>query len=247
MATTPVYKGNLTGDVTGKVISGATPPAITFASIVPATETTGSCITTGSTWLNHSAVGACAVKLLTKDTSATGDYHCLRIRARSDAASADAGNAGCVGGNFSASAGIAQFKNLLAVQGFAQDYQGGTIYANTDAGHISTAIYGCMDTKGASSGRRWCFWADSHQTTKSSAGDYLMRFSHNGTVANDGLITVYGGGRVPLLMNIEDATPGFATAGSLTDSAAGDVACDARLVINWNGTPYYIPLFNTAA
>ena len=35
------------------------------------------------------------------------------------------------------------------------------------------------------------------------------------------------------------------TTGTLTDSAAGDVLCDASIQIQYNGTVYYIPLFNT--
>jgi len=34
--------------------------------------------------------------------------------------------------------------------------------------------------------------------------------------------------------------------GTLTDSAAGDVACDARIKVSFNGTDYWIPLFDTA-
>lgn len=36
------------------------------------------------------------------------------------------------------------------------------------------------------------------------------------------------------------------SAGTLTDSAAGDVKCDARIKIQFGGTAYYIPLFDTA-
>ena len=35
-------------------------------------------------------------------------------------------------------------------------------------------------------------------------------------------------------------------AGTLTDSAAGDIKCDARIKVQFNGTPYWIPLFDTA-
>lgn len=35
------------------------------------------------------------------------------------------------------------------------------------------------------------------------------------------------------------------TAGTLTDSAAGDVLCDANIQVSFNGTTYWIPLFNT--
>ena len=34
--------------------------------------------------------------------------------------------------------------------------------------------------------------------------------------------------------------------GTLTDSGAGDVLCDARIQVSFNGTTYWIPLFNTA-
>ena len=34
--------------------------------------------------------------------------------------------------------------------------------------------------------------------------------------------------------------------GTLTDSGAGNVLCDARIKVSYNGTDYWIPLFNTA-
>lgn len=33
--------------------------------------------------------------------------------------------------------------------------------------------------------------------------------------------------------------------GTLTDSAAADVACDARIKVSFDGTDYWIPLFDT--
>ena len=33
--------------------------------------------------------------------------------------------------------------------------------------------------------------------------------------------------------------------GTLTDSGAGDVECDASIQVQWGGTVYYIPLFDT--
>lgn len=35
------------------------------------------------------------------------------------------------------------------------------------------------------------------------------------------------------------------TTGTLTDSAAGDVLCDAAIQVSFNGTVYWLPLFNT--
>ena len=34
--------------------------------------------------------------------------------------------------------------------------------------------------------------------------------------------------------------------GTLTDSGANDVLCDARIKVSFNGTDYWIPLFDTA-
>ena len=35
------------------------------------------------------------------------------------------------------------------------------------------------------------------------------------------------------------------TTGTLTDSAAGDILCDANIQISYNGTTYWLPLYNT--
>ena len=35
------------------------------------------------------------------------------------------------------------------------------------------------------------------------------------------------------------------SAGTLTDSGAGDVLCDAAIQVSFAGTTYWIPLFNT--
>ncbi len=34
--------------------------------------------------------------------------------------------------------------------------------------------------------------------------------------------------------------------GTLTDSGAGNVLCDARVKVSFDGTDYWLPLFNTA-
>jgi hypothetical protein len=49
------------------------------------------------------------------------------------------------------------------------------------------------------------------------------------------------------LLNFAGTSGESVSSGSLTDSGATDVACDARIAIVWNGTPYWLPLFNTAA
>jgi len=35
------------------------------------------------------------------------------------------------------------------------------------------------------------------------------------------------------------------TAGTLSDSAAGDILCDANIQISYNGTTYWLPLYDT--
>ena len=35
-------------------------------------------------------------------------------------------------------------------------------------------------------------------------------------------------------------------AGTLTNSGAADILCDARIKIQFNGTTYYLPLYDTA-
>lgn len=47
-------------------------------------------------------------------------------------------------------------------------------------------------------------------------------------------------------VNFSGTSGESASTGTLTDSAAGDVLCDARIACAFNGTNYWIPLFNTA-
>jgi hypothetical protein len=202
--------------------------AIDFAGITPSTSTTGSLITPGSTWINNSAAGGTVVKLLCSSSATSGDFATMRPRARADAA----GNVICV--NASASAGANNHGNIYAVQGYAQP----NAYTNNSAANIVCGLYSCIDAGGASSGRRWSTWIDTHVTTKASGGDYLLRMSHNGTIATDGAITIYGGGRLPVLLNVEDATPGFYTASAGTYSTA-----DAYFTVTVAGTTYRMPLF----
>lgn len=204
---------------------------IDFAGIAASASTVGSLVTTGSTWVDHTAAGGTAFKLLCSTSATTGDYATLRICARSDAAS----SGGIVAGNFSASANIAEYGNLYAVQGYAQPGEN----AQTGADNTICGLYSCTDlTATGSSGRDWSLWVDTHMAGSAAASSYLARFSHNGTVAADGLMTIYGGGNLPLFMNIEDATPGFVTAGAGTYSTA-----DGYLAIAINGSAYRIPYF----
>lgn len=201
---------------------------LSFAGATPGAETDGSLISTGSTWVNHTAAGACAVKLLCSNSSTTGDYATLRIRGRSGAAGVTEG------GNFSASGGINNYGNLCAGYFAAQP----DAYTQSGASNIVNAIHGVIDATASSSGRRWVAWFDTHETTKASAGDYLVRLSHNGTIANDGAITVYTGGRMPVLFNFEDA------AGFLTDSTLALTTQSGAIAVSTPAGTKYIALYD---
>jgi hypothetical protein len=209
---------------------------INFATITPS-GTTGSLVTTGTTWVSFTAAGACGGKLLLENACNTGEFATWRMRARSanTTASGNGGNSigttTCI--DASASAVAAEYGNLKAVNACAQP---NALNQTVDATNIVTALYGRIDATGTSIGRRWVEWIDTHATTKASGGDYMVRVSHNGTVAIDGLTTVYGGGRLPLYLNVEDATPGF------VGTQTGVTTVAKNLAISINGTPYYIPL-----
>lgn len=232
-----VLSGDVTMDATGAVTIA--PPAagtvtwsskMDFSGVTPATETTGSIMTTGSTWLNHTQAGACALKFLCASTATSGDYATLRIRGRADAVS----SGGIDTINSSASTTIADYHNLCAVYAAGQPMAINT----TDATSIVCGLHSVIDATGTSSGRRWVEWIDTHAETKADASDYMMRISHNGTVANDGAITVYTGGRLPVLFNFEDA------AGFLTDTSISAVTQSGAIAVTTPAGTKYIVLYD---
>lgn len=177
----------------------------------------GTILSSGGVWITYTTAGACGVKLLLQNTCATGEFATMRLRARAanTTVSGDGGSSigttTCI--DASASANAAEYGNLKAVNAVAQP---NALAQTVDATNIVTALYGRIDATAGSVGRRWVSWLDTHATTKAAAGDYMLRISHNGTVANDGAITIYGGGRLPVLFNFEDATPGFLDLGAKT-------------------------------
>lgn len=192
------------------------------------TATDGTLFSTGSTWINHATAGQCAFKILASTSATSGDYATARFRGRADAVS----SGGVEGINASASTTIANYGNLCAGYFAVQP----NAITNNSASNIVTAIHAVIDRTGASSGRTWVAWIDSHQETKSSAGDYLMRFSHNGTIANDGCMTIYSGGRMPYLFNIEDA------AGFLTDAPVSLTTTSGAMAVKTPAGVRYIAL-----
>lgn len=203
---------------------------IDYSTLVPTSSTAGSLITTGTTWVAFPTASSCGIKVLLSYTAATGEFASLRIRARSNSV------APVVGGNFAASAGQNDHGNLYAVQGYAQPLT----YTQSSADNIVSAIYGCVQRSagGTSVGRDWTAWFDTHMAVKASGGTYLLRLSHNGTVANDGAITVYNGGRMPVLFNFEDA------AGFLTDSDGSHSVASGAIAVKTPAGTKYIVLYN---
>lgn len=223
-------------ELNAREASDATQP-INFSHLTPGTETSGSLVTTGSTWVNFATDGACGGKLLLQNSCNTGEFATWRMRARANNTTATGNGGNSVGTttciDASASATAHDYGNLRAVNAVAQpDDKNQT----TDATNIVSALYGRIDATGTSIGRRWVEWIDTHATTKADASDYLVRYSHNGTVAIDGLFTVYGGGRLPLYLNVEDATPGFVGA------QTGVTTVAKHLKVSINGVAHYIPL-----
>ena len=205
---------------------------IHLEGITPSTETFGSLFTTGSTWVAFSTANACGFKALLSNTSTSGEFATMRMRARSNSATAT------VCGNFAASAGQNDFGDLYAVQGYAQPLT----FTQATASNIVCAVYSCVQATASSSGRRWSTWIDTHATTKAAGGDYMLRISHNGNggVPIDGAITIYSGGRLPVLFNFEDVVGG----GFLTDADASLVTMSGALKVTTPAGTKCIPLYD---
>jgi hypothetical protein len=193
------------------------PGGANFSGVVPSTETTGSMITTGSTWVVHTAVGACAGKILASSSATTGQYATWRVRGRSDAAVADVYNVASVEGvNASASANHADYANLFGVSGLAQP----NAFNQANTTNIICGVYSCLDKTGTHAGSAWSMWIDDHSTTAKAASHYLLRMSQNALggspVDIDGAITIQTS-RLPVLFNFEQIQ-GFlsGTPGTLT-------------------------------
>ena len=214
--------------VGGKMLFNGTAVAntIKFSNTV-GTATDGTLLSTGATWISHATAGQCAVKFLCANAATSGDYATLRIRARADAAGAT------VAGNFSASGGVNNHGDLYAVQGYAQP----NAFTNSGA-PFTVGLYSCIDrtSGGSSAGRDYSTWVDTHMQVKASGASFLMRLSHNGTVANDGCFTVYNGGRMPVFFNFEDVA-GFLSTATGTATFTHKLACTIAGV----GT-VYLPL-----
>ena len=210
-------------------------------STVVATAANGTILSSGGVWTTYTTAGAAGVKLLLGNSCNTGEFATMRLRARAanTTASGDGGTSTgtttCI--DLSASATKAEYGNLKAVNACAQP---NAFAQTTDATNIVCALYGRIDATAGSVGRRWVSWIDSHATTKSAAGDFMERISHNGTIATDGVWTIYSGGRLPQLFTFEDILAG----GFLSTSGTGTFTKTHKLAVKLAGdaTQYYLQL-----
>lgn len=210
-----------------------------FENILPGSETTGSLITTGTTWVVHSAAGACAGKILASSNAATGQFATWRVRGRADAACADTYNVASVEGvNSSASANHADYPNLFGVSGLAQP----NAFTNANTNNIICGVYSCMDRTGTSAGAAWSMWIDDHSTTAKATGaggHYLLRMSQNalgGTpVSIDGAITIQTN-RLPVLFNFEQVGDFLSTASGASLTPTHKI----KVKIAGDNTTYYL-------
>jgi hypothetical protein len=210
-------------------------PMMDVSSLIPGTETTGSILTSKATWVPFTAAGQCGGKLLLENQCATGEFATWRMRARAKNTTVSGNGGNSVGTtsclDASASAIQAEYGNLIAVNACAQP---NALAQTVDSSNIVCALYGRIDATAGSVGRRWVGWLDTHATTKAAGGDYMLRISHNGTVANDGAITIYNGGRLPVLFNFEDV------AGFLTTAAGASLTPTHKIAVNTPAGVRYI-------
>jgi len=200
-------------------------PLIDLSQALPKAETDGSIIGGRSNWVTFAQAGGCGIKLMCENRCATGEFATLRLRARARNTTVSGNGNNSVGTitclDLSASAIQDEYGNLKALNACAQP---NAYVQSVDATNIVTAVYGRIDATGASVGRRWVEWIDTHATTKASGGDYMVRISHNGTVALDGCWTIYNGGRLPVLFNFEDAAGFLTDTGDAGSTKAGKIA-----------------------
>ena len=202
--------------------------AINFAGCAVGSNTDGTLISTGSTWLIFPTAGQTAVKLLCASSASSGDFATLRTRARADGA----GNVKSV--NASASANVDNYGDMCAVEGYAQP----NAKNQAGASNIICGVYSCVDRSGTSAGRSWSLWTDTHETNTASASHYLHRLSNNGVgLTLNGIWTIYAGAGSTYLFNFENANAPV----GLGDVTGGTKS--HKLAVLINGTPGFIQVY----
>jgi hypothetical protein len=217
----------------GIILTGATP--LSFTTEFAPAGTAGSLITTGTSWLKFSTAGAAGVKMLLANTSATGNFASIRIRGRSDVAT-PTWNQNTVAGDFSASAGINDYGELVGVSAYAQVP---AAYTQSRGNHWITGLKAALtDYAGATSaGSRFVMVLDDACVTKASTAHYMMHMTKAAGVAIDGAFQIE-----PTLMTyLFDFT---ADGGFLLDSGTSHTQVDGSLTVHTPDGVKYINLYN---
>ncbi len=215
------------------------PHALNFASIAPSTETDGTIMTTGSTWPSFSTAGQCGIKLLLNDACATGNFATIRARAKSSVARTGTLQY-TLAGDFSASAAVSEYKDLIGVSAYGQVP---AAYTQTNANHVVCGVKAAItDFTGAtSSGSRYALWVDDASINTAANGHYLI-FAQKltGAATIDGVMQVRGD-LFTYGLNFTEAT--FATADivfqnsdTLSNLVAGTLAVSGKLTAAYTGT-----------
>jgi len=143
-------------------------------------------MSTRTTWVPFSTAGACGIKLMLANTSATGNFASLRIRARSDVA-VPTWNQCTIAADLSASANIANFGELYGLTAFAQDNG----YNQARGTHFSVGIKACIQCTGTSAGARYALILQDDSTTKATNNHYMIFIERAPTaVAMDGVFLI---------------------------------------------------------
>lgn len=205
---------------------------IDFSGVTPTADVVGSLITTGTTWVAHSTAGAAGIKVLLSNTSATGNFASLRIRARSDVAT-PTWNQNTIAGDFSASGGIANYGELVGVSAYAQD----NAYNQARADHWATAVKACMLCTGTSTGSRFALVVSDYSTTKASTKHYLARFDKPVATTIDGVFAFGNCDQFTYFASLEVA------GGYLTDSDSSKTTAAGALKVKTPAGDKYIVLY----
>jgi hypothetical protein len=217
----------------GIILTGSAP--LSFATEFAPAGTAGSLITTGTSWLKFSTAGAAGVKMLLANTSATGNFASIRIRGRSDVAT-PTWNQNTVAGDFSASAGINDYGELIGVSAYAQVP---AAYTQSRASHWITGLKAALtDYAGATSaGSRFVVVLDDACVVKATTAHYMMHMTKAVGATIDGAFQIE-----PALMTYLFSFT--AAGGFLTDSGNAHTTPDGEIAITTPDGTKYIKLYN---
>ena len=234
-----VLQFNSDGTNTRSLVTTNQAQTLDYTALVPTTTTAGSIMTTGTTWPSFTSAGQCGIKLLLNDACATGNFATIRARAKSSVARTGTLQY-TLAGDFSASAAVSEYKDLIGVSAYGQVP---AAYTQTNANHVVCGVKAAItDFTGAtSSGSRYALWVDDASINTASNGHYLI-FAQKltGAATIDGVMQVRGD-LFTYGLNFTEAT--FATADivfqnadTLSNLVAGTIAASGKFTAAYTAT-----------